>query len=99
MEPIKDPQPPTGLAKYLALMPLYVRIGFMLIVIFGLVGNCAGKVEGSLVVFVLVSILWVCSRILQEGFQSLQLLGQFKQWEEEKTKKQPPPPADDNTET
>lgn len=98
MEPTK-PQLPTGLEKYMFKLPLYTRVGFGLIIVFGMVGNCAGKREGSIVVFALTAIMWTCLRILQEALASWKLLGELKKWEESQQNPPPAPPPSDDAET
>lgn len=87
------PQLPTGLNKYMMRLPLYMRIFFGLIVLFGMVGNCAGKSEGAFIVFAYTAIMWVCMRIIQEAIQSLTLLGELNSWEEEMKKLKPKSPT------
>lgn len=79
-------QEPTELQKLGARYPLYVRIGFALVVLFGMVGNCAGRREGSLVVFIMVTILWACTRIVQEGIDAYRILSLAKKHDKEQKK-------------
>lgn len=85
-------QLPTGLEKHLIRYPFYVRIGFGLLVMFGMVSNCAGESEVAVAVFVLTAIVWVCCRIIQEEMDSWRILRSLNELEAE-LKKQPP--ADD----
>ena len=89
MEPTKEP---TELQKQLGRLPLYTRIGFAMVVIFGMVGNCAGRREQSLAVFILVSILWACTRMIQEGIDAYRILTLAKKHDDDK-KNPPTPPA------
>lgn len=70
--------------------PLYVRMAFGLIILFGMVGNCAGKTDGSLYVFILTAVVWTCCRIVQEGLDAYNIVRALNAYEEE-LKKQPPP--------
>jgi hypothetical protein len=85
----QQPQLPTGFQRHVLRYPFYVRIGFGCIILFGLVGNCAGKTDGALAVFVLTTMLWVCCRIIQEAIDSLRLLKMLNEYEDQ-LKKQPP---------
>ena len=60
--------------RFVLKLPLYVRIGFGLLTLFGLVGNCAGHTEGSLAIFVMGAIAWVNMRIIEEAITSWRLL-------------------------
>jgi len=82
----KKPAPP------LAKLPLYVRLGFGAIVLFGMVGNCAGHTQGAVAVFVLTATLWACSRIIQEAIEAWMILGLLKKSETDDKKDDPPPP-------
>jgi len=82
MDP-KQPEP-SELQKFAGRYPLYVRIGFALVVLFGMVGNCAGRREGSLVVFIMVTILWACTRIVQEGIDAYRILTLAKKHDKQK---------------
>jgi hypothetical protein len=95
MEP-KKPEP-SELEKFAGRYPLYVRIGFAMVVLFGMVGNCAGRREGSLVVFIIVTILWACSRMVQEGIDAWRILSLAKKHDQKKDDDEggfpPGPPA------
>ena len=79
-------------AQKLALKwPLYVRMAFGLLVLFGMVGNCAGHAEQSAIVFMLVAVVWVNIRICQEAIASWQLLRMLNA-----PAAQPPKPQDDD---
>lgn len=69
----KQPQS-SGLQKFILRYPLYVRIVFGLLVLFGMVGNLTGKREGSIIVFIFVALCWCLSRIIDEAFVSLRTL-------------------------
>ena len=49
----------------------YTKVGFGLVLAFALVGNCAGKTQMSLVIFVLTALCWACGRICTEAFEAL----------------------------
>lgn len=75
---------------------LYWRIGWALLVLFGMVGNCAGKRTESVLVFVIAAIVWTCLRILAEGIESwfsLQYLRKLEAAMKEHQKKEKDPPA------
>jgi hypothetical protein len=66
---------PSSWVKHTARIPLYTRLGFALIVIFGMVGNCAKPGDSRpIIIFMIVSILWCCSRILLEGLEAYRIL-------------------------
>lgn len=67
-------------------MPFYIRIGFGLVVLFGMIGNCTGRHEQSVAVFVLVTVLWVCTRIINEAIDSYHALRLLSKVKEEETK-------------
>jgi hypothetical protein len=91
MEPTKKP---SEMEKFWARYPLYVRMGWALIIVFGLVGNCAGKREASLAVFIIASILWACTRMIQEGIDAYRILTMAKKHDQDaKDAKKDEPPA------
>ncbi len=94
-----EAKPPTGLEKFILKYPFYIRIAFGFIILFGMVGNCAGHREGSAVVFVLTAVVWVCTRIIQEALNAWQVLRMASAFEEEmkKTDKKDEPPSDPGT--
>lgn len=65
-----DPKP----SRFWTLMPLYVRIGFALIILFGMIGNCTGHSGASVVVFMVTAIMWVCVRIVTEAIEAMRIL-------------------------
>lgn len=65
--------------KIVARLPLYVRLGFGMIILFGMVGNCAGHHEKSVIIFVLTAVIWACLRIIEEAVASVQLLHAIKE--------------------
>ena len=65
---------PTSPQRFNALLPLYTKLGFGVLVLFGMVGNCLGKREQSLVIFVLVSVMWSCIRIVTEAIDAYRAL-------------------------
>jgi hypothetical protein len=90
----QDPQQPlTRTQRVLVRYPLYVRIGFGLILAFGMVGNCAGHREGSVLIFIMTAVLWACSRIIQEAIDSWRLLSLMNKLE--KPEKKDPPRSDE----
>jgi hypothetical protein len=95
----KKPQESQGpVARFFARYPLYVRIGFGAVILFGMVGNCAGHREGSLVVFMLTATVWACCRIVQEAIEATRVLMAVKEHDtaqkkpEPEKKDDPPPP-------
>lgn len=97
MDPNKSSKLPAGIDRHLMRWPLYTRLGFGLIVLFGTVGNCAGHREGSAMVFVLVAVVWTCLRIIQEALVSwhvLKMLNEFEEAAKKHTAEPPPPPPD-----
>jgi hypothetical protein len=69
--------------RVLLLYPLYVRIGFGTLVLFGMVGNCVGKREESIAIFLLVAIVWVLMRIISDAIDSIRLLYELDAFEVE----------------
>lgn len=63
--------------------PLYVKILFASIVAFAMVGNCSGHREASLVIFAVVTVCWVCTRIIAEAIDSFMILKQLNRLEKE----------------
>lgn len=93
MEPAKKP---SEWDKFWARYPLYIRVGWALIIVFGLVGNCAGRREQSLAVFVIASLMWACTRMIQEGIDAYRILTLAKKHDQEQKdvdKKDGPPPT------
>lgn len=93
---MSDKQAPEAQIR-IARFPLYNKIAWGLMVLFGMVGNCAGHREGAVVVIEFVSVMWVCIRIIQEALAAAMLLKVANAFME-KTKKSskkddPPPPA------
>jgi hypothetical protein len=85
-------------AKHMARVPLYIRVGFGMFILFGMLGNCAGHREQSVLVFVVVSLMWCCLRILTEAVEAYRILSLAKQHDAVQKKddkgddKQGPPP-------
>ena len=79
------------LAQFVARYPLYVKIGFGMVIAFGMVGNCAGHREGSVIIFVLTATLWACTRIIQEAIEAWRVLTLAKAHDKSKDKKDEPP--------
>lgn len=85
--------PPTELEKFLGKVPLYVRIGFALLVVFGMVGNCARPGDTRpVVLFFFVATLWALMRILQEGIDAYRILKMAREHEAKKQDDNDPPP-------
>ncbi len=92
---------PTELEKFLGKMPLYVRIGFALVVVFGMVGNCARPGDTRpVVLFVMTALVWTLMRILQEGIEAYRILkmanahdAELKAGKKPDDKAPPSPPA------
>ena len=71
--PEKTPNPDTKLSAH-ELITLYPRLGFGLIMVFGMVGNCAGHHEGSTIIFMMTAVVWVCMRIIQEAIDAYRVI-------------------------
>jgi len=53
---------------------VFIKVAFMLIVIAGMVVDCAGKGEKAVIIFVITSLIWTCSKILNEGLAALETI-------------------------
>ena len=84
MEPTKEP---TELQKLGARFPLYIRLGWGLIILFGMIGNCAGRRQESVVVFIFVAIMWSCLRAMTEAIDAYRILTLARAHDEEQKKK------------
>lgn len=62
------------LTKLRMRLPLYVRVGWMMLVAFAMVGDCAGHREGAVVVFLVTAAMWVGMRIITEGQVAMSVL-------------------------
>ena len=74
---------------------LYWRMGWALLIVFGMVGNCSGRHDAAVLVFVVAAVVWVCLRILIEGVEAWGALRYLRLYDEaikEQAKKQSPPP-------
>jgi hypothetical protein len=61
--------------KFRARLPLYARVGFGLVVLFALLGNCTRPTSPApVVIAAMVSVLWVCTRIVQEAIEAWHIL-------------------------
>jgi len=72
---------------------LYVQVAFGLIVLFGLIGNFAGHYESSLVIFVVTTIVWACSSMLNNALNAIHVLMALKELEKSGSKHDDQPPA------
>lgn len=63
--------------------PYYIRIGFGLLVLFGMVGNCAGHHEQAVTIFLITSIMWVMMRIIGEAVDAYHVLALASRYEKE----------------
>lgn len=95
---MSDNKPESKLDKVAARWPLYTRIGWAAVVVFGLVGNCAGHREGSAIVFIVTAIIWANVRIIQEAVEAFAILRLANEHEKKQGAKEddpppPPPPA------
>lgn len=73
---------------------LYWRIGFGLLILFGMLGNCTGRHEQAVVVFIITAVVWACLRMLVEGVESYVALRYLRKVEaaiREQEKNGPPP--------
>jgi len=89
-------QPISNFQKQLGRLPLYMRVAWAAIVVFGMVGNCSGHREQSLSLLFLISIMWISLRILTEGVEAWHILHLALAHErnDQDNKKDPPgPPA------
>lgn len=80
-----DNKQPTFSMKW----PLYVRMGWGLLVVFALVGNCAGKSSGAVVVLAISTLIWAGTKMLQEAIDAYLLLRLMN--------RPPEPPKDDQS--
>jgi hypothetical protein len=96
----KPTNEPTEFQKQLGRFPLYVRLGWGLLLLFGMVGNCArpGNIA-PIYIFIFVGLMWSCTRAMTEAIDAYHTLRMAnahdaKQKEAEKpdNKKEPPPP-------
>jgi hypothetical protein len=55
---------------FLQRLPLYVRVSYALIVLFGIVGSFVGRRDSSNIIFIVVGLVWTMTRILQEGVEA-----------------------------
>jgi hypothetical protein len=83
----KQPAPPPGL---LARYPLYVKLGYAMVVMFGLLGNCTGHAESAVLVLVITSACWVCTRIITEAIEAWRVLLEAKKLKDKDN--EPPAP-------
>ena len=89
LQPNKEP---SEFQKQMGRFPLYMRICWATLVVFGMVGNCAGHREQSLAILILVAVMWVTIRILVEGIEAYKILHLAVNHDKD-DKKDPPPPA------
>lgn len=77
---------------------LYWRIGFGLLILFGMLGNCTGRHEQAVTIFVITAVVWTCLRIFIEGVESYMALRYLRRFEaavREQEKNGPPPPPEE----
>jgi hypothetical protein len=96
-----DKQPTdNAVTRFFSRLPLYTRMGFGGLVVFGMVGNCSGHRQQSVVVLAIVAMIWCCLRILTEAIEAYRILYLAKQHDADQKKpkdnddngKSPPPP-------
>lgn len=82
--------------KFMQRWPLYVRIGWALVVVFGMVGEFTGHKTGAMLVVVILTIVWTCTRILSEAFVSYRRLREaWAQDDAERERNRKPDKRDD----
>jgi len=80
---------------------LYWRIGFGLLILFGMLGNCTGRHEQAVAIFVITAVVWACLRMLVEGVESYVSLRYLRRVEaaireqEKNGPSAPPPPPEE----
>ena len=87
-----SPKPDSPLTKFGTRYPLYVRMGYALIVLFALMGMLLGHNRYGMVIAVTISIVWACCRMVQEGIDAYRILLAVKQHDREQAKHDPPSP-------
>jgi len=81
-EPTKEP---TELQKMSGRFPLYIRLGWGMILLFGMVGNCARPgTPIPIYVFIFVAIMWSCTRAMTEAIDAYRILMLAKAHDNEK---------------
>lgn len=63
-----------GLKARMSKVSTVAAVGWMMLVAFAMVGDCAGHREGATAVMLLTAVMWVGVRIMKEGFEALDLL-------------------------
>lgn len=53
--------------KLMQRLPLYVRIAWAFVVLFGMVGEFTGHRMGAALVFIISTVMWTCMRIIAEA--------------------------------
>jgi len=95
VEPSKGP---SEFQKQAARIPLYVRLGWGALLLFGMVGNCAKPGSpGPVYIFILVGIMWACIRAMTEAIDAYRVLMLVRAHDNEK--KAPPKKDDDDQST
>jgi hypothetical protein len=69
-------------------LPLYYRLLFGIIVLFGMIGNCMGRSDQAVVVMLLAATCWTILRIIEEALDALRILREPP----DQDKDDPPPP-------
>jgi hypothetical protein len=72
-------QQPTVALTPAAKVPLYTRIGFALLVVFGMIGNCMGRTDQALMIIVVTIVVWTSTRMIQEGLEAYRILALARQ--------------------
>lgn len=93
-QPTKEP---TEFQKFAARFPLYIRLGWGALLLFGMIGNCARPGSPAPVyVFIMVGIMWSCLRAMTEAIDAYRILTLARAQDAEKKKDvkkdEPPPP-------
>lgn len=63
---------------FAAKIPLYVRVGWGMVILFAMVGNFIGKREAAVHIVVVAAAMWVALRILSEAQEALAILKEIR---------------------
>lgn len=77
----------------------YLRMGFAFLILFAMIGNCSGKHDLAIAMFVITAVVWACLRIVAEGIDSYVNLRYMRRIEEAIKTQKLPPPSDDHPTT